>query len=149
MLLGLMAAVMLAVLLQLNAQRSSRSDASEFASGGVIELRCWVVVDTPVCVASRPILALPAPRRPAEPLRFIGEMQMLGRPPARRPVRKPLIIRVVGIRMQPHDPIIIPRLNPYPLPVHPGEGRDPGQVGAGFIEGSRSSRPATFRQRPH
>ena len=97
MLLGLVAAVMLAVLLQLNAQRSVRSDPFEFAADGVIHLRCWVVVETPACVASRPILALPAPRRQAKPLSFVGEMRMLNRPPARRPM-----VRI------PPDAIILP-----------------------------------------
>ena len=99
MLLGLVAAVMLAVLLQLNAQRSSRSAGSEFAVDGTIDLRCWVVVETRAAVAIRPdaILALPAPRRPADPLRFVGEMRMLRRPAAPRPVVK-----------TPPDVIIIP-----------------------------------------
>ena len=86
MLLGLLAAAMLAVLLQLNAVRSRRSDPFDFADDGTIRLRCWVVVETQPALASRPILALPAPRRQAAPLRFVGEMQMLRCSPARRPV---------------------------------------------------------------
>ena len=97
MLLGLLAAVMLAVLLQLNAQRSRRSDPFEFTADGVINLRCWVVAETCVQVASRPILALPAPRRQAQPLSFVGEMRMMRRPAARRP-----LVRT------PPDAIIIP-----------------------------------------
>ena len=97
MLLGLLAAVMLAVLLQLNAGRSRRSDPFDFAADGTIDLRCWVVVETPIRVTCRPILALPAPRRLAEPLRFVGERRMLRRLPARRP-----LVRT------PPDAIIIP-----------------------------------------
>ena len=93
MLLGLLAAVMLAVLLQLNAERSRRSDPFDFAADGTIHLHCWVVVETQAAVASRPILALPAPRRQAAPLIFVGETQMLRRRSAiRPPVRDPIVI---------------------------------------------------------
>ena len=89
MLLSLLAAAMLAVLLQLNARRSRRSDPFEFAADGTIHLRCWAVVETSALAASSarpgPILALPAPARRVEPLRFVGETRMLRRPPARRP----------------------------------------------------------------
>ena len=98
MLLGLLAAVMLAVLLQLNARRSQRTDGVGFACDGIIHLRCWVVVEAPACVASRPasILALAAPRRQPEPLRFVGEMRMLMRPPAPKPaVRTPQDVIII------------------------------------------------------
>ena len=104
MLLGLVAAVMLAVLLQLNARRSSRPDGSEFTADGTIDLRCWVVVETRAAVATRPaaILALPAPRPRVDPLRFVGEMQMLRRPSAPRPMVKmpPDIIIIPGDILQ-------------------------------------------------
>jgi hypothetical protein len=93
MLLGLLAAVMLAVLLQLNAQRWRREDPFVFTADGTIHLRCWVVIETPAlgaCVRSGLAPALPAPARPARPLRFVGEARMLRRPPTRRPpVRTP------------------------------------------------------------
>jgi len=96
MLLGLLAAVMLAVLLQLNAGRRQRRAAFEFASEGIIDLRCWVVLEAPDQLASSPVLALPSPRRPAAPLRLVGEMRMLPRRPARRPlVRTPPDVIVV------------------------------------------------------
>jgi hypothetical protein len=97
MLIGLIAAVVLAALLQLNAQRSQRAPAFEFASDGVIHLKAWVVVETAVRIAPQQVLALPAPRRPAEPLRFVGEMRMQRPAPARRP----------EVRMPP-DVIVIP-----------------------------------------
>ena len=67
MLFGLLVAIGLAVLLQLNAQRRVRAGDVEFAADGVINLRAWVVVEEPIRLAARPILALPAPtpvRRP-------------------------------------------------------------------------------------
>ena len=88
MLLGLLVAIGLAVLLQLNAQRRARADDFAFAEGGVINLRAWVVVEEPTRLTARPILALPAPtpvRRP-EPLIFVGEMRLLRGPPSRRPL---------------------------------------------------------------
>ncbi|HEX4095907.1 MAG TPA: hypothetical protein VHX64_04215, partial [Caulobacteraceae bacterium] len=97
MLIGLIAAVLLAVLLQLNAQRSQRAPAFEFTADGVIHLKAWVVIETAVRIAPQPVLALPAPRRAAEPLRFVGEMRMQRPAPARRP----------EVRMPP-DVIVIP-----------------------------------------
>lgn len=85
MLLGLLAAVILAVLLQLNAQRLQRAPAFDFAADGVIHLKAWVVIETPTRIAAQQLLALPAPRRPAEPLKFVGEMRMQRRAPALRP----------------------------------------------------------------
>ena len=78
MLLGLLAAAMLATLIQLHALRAKRSQAFEFAADGVIHLRCWTVVETVVAVCDRTPtrLALPAPIRRPEPLRFVGEMRM-------------------------------------------------------------------------
>ena len=99
MLLGLLAAIILAVLLQLNAQRRVRAGDFDFAEGGVINLRAWVVVEDPIRLAARPILALPAPapaRRPA-PLVFVGEIRLLRGPSARRP-----LVRI------PPDAIVIP-----------------------------------------
>jgi hypothetical protein len=97
MLLGLVAAVVLAVLLQLGAGRSRRPAAFEFAADGIIDLRCWVVLETPARLASSSMLALPSPRRPARPpLKLVGEMRMLARRPARRPlVRTPPDVIVV------------------------------------------------------
>ena len=101
MLLALLAAVMLAVLLQLNARRSSRSEGYVVAADEVIHLRAWVVIEVPVRLAAHPILALPAPARvqapKPRPLTFVGEMRML-RPGAMR--RPPVRI--------PPDAIIIP-----------------------------------------
>jgi len=99
MLLGLVAALMLAVLLQLNLQRAPRPAAYDVAPDGVIHLRAWVVAETPIQLTARPILALPAPapapaRRP-EPLRFVGEMRMLRRPPVRTPARMPPDVIVI------------------------------------------------------
>ena len=99
MLFGLLVAIGLAVLLQLNAQRRVRAGDVGFAADGVINLRAWVVVEEPIRLAARPILALPAPtpvQRP-EPLTFVGEMRLLRTPPARRP----------RVRIPP-DAIIIP-----------------------------------------
>ncbi len=92
MLLGLVAAAILATLLQLIALRAKRAEAFEFAVDGTIHLRCWVVVEAPVAsLRSATLLALPAPVRRPEPLRFVGEMRMMPpRAPSRRPAPAPL-----------------------------------------------------------
>jgi hypothetical protein len=46
MLLGLAVAVLLALMLQLNALRARRAEAFECASDGVIHLKAWVVLET-------------------------------------------------------------------------------------------------------
>ena len=94
MLLGLLAAAMLATLLQLHALRARRPAAFEFASDGVIHLRCWTVVESMAAVCDRTPtrLALPAPVRRPEPLRFVGEMRMT---PARRRAPEPAMPREI------------------------------------------------------
>lgn len=82
MLLGLVAAAMLATLLQLIALRARRAGAFAFGPDGTIHLRCWVVVEAPVAtpfaaLRATTLLALPAPARWPEPLRFVGEMRMM------------------------------------------------------------------------
>ena len=69
MLLGLVAAAILATLLQLIALRAKRAEAFELAANGVIHMRCWVVVETPAAASvaslrAAALLALPAPVRP-------------------------------------------------------------------------------------
>ena len=90
MLLGLMAAALLATLLQLHALRARRTPAYDCGGDGVIHLRCWTVVETaPIaCLATARMLALPAPAPRPQPLTFVGDVLML-RPPARvRPPRR-------------------------------------------------------------
>ena len=104
MLLGLLAAVMLATLLQLNALRSRRAEAFAFAADGTIDLRCWTVVEASATVGcsafetlrAAPVLMLPPPARRAQPLRFVGTARML----AHR-LERPRHVR-------PPDAIIIP-----------------------------------------
>ena len=95
MLLGLVAAAILATLLQLIALRAKRAEAFELAANGIIHMRCWVVVETPAAASvaslrAAALLALPAPARRPEPLRFVGEMRMM---PQRAPVRRPAPVR--------------------------------------------------------
>ena len=94
MLLGLLAAAMLATLLQLHALRAKRRPTFEFTGDDVIHLRCWTVVETLVAVPDRApaLLALPAPVRWPEPLRLVGEIRMT---PPRRPARTPAKPRAI------------------------------------------------------
>ncbi len=65
MLLGLAIAVLLALVIQLNALRLRRSDSFHMADGGVIDLKAWIVVEV-APVADRIL------RRPAQALLAIG-----------------------------------------------------------------------------
>ena len=97
MLLGLLAAAMLATLLQLHAIRAKRPAAFEFASDGTICMRCWTVVESLPAPADRSWsaaqFALAAPVQRPEPLRFVGRMRMMpARPRPETPVRRRRIV---------------------------------------------------------
>ncbi len=114
MLLGLIAAAVLATLLQLHALRARRSEACAFGSDGVIHMRCWTVVETstaaPAFAWTAPLLALPAPARRRTPLQFVGEMRMMpARAPARRFARTRPMVHVSVNRSWPREGgVVIP-----------------------------------------
>lgn len=109
MLLGLVAAAVLATLLQLLALRAKRAGAFECAADGVINLRCWVVVEAPATIAARPAPALPAPGPRPEAMRFAGEMRMLRPRRSRRPVvQTPAMVHASVKELRARDVIVIP-----------------------------------------
>ena len=112
MLLGLLAAALLATLLQLNALRARRSEAYACSSDGVIHMRCWTVVEThaaPAFAWTAPLLALAAPVRRPAPLQFVGEMRMMAARPARTPSRvRPMVHAGVNRSWPREGDIVIP-----------------------------------------
>ncbi len=112
MLLGLLAAALLATLLQLNALRARRAETYAFGSDGVIHMRCWTVVETPIAPSfawTAPLLALPAPYRRAAPLQFVGEMRMMPARPVRTPARVRRMVHAGVNRFPPREGgIVIP-----------------------------------------
>jgi hypothetical protein len=93
MLLGLAVAVLLALMLQLNALRARRAQAFECAPDGVIHLKAWVVLEAAADAAPR-VVALAARQVLMLPSRIAGALRRrLPKPRYWRPVDRAMLWR--------------------------------------------------------